>query len=574
MNLDFNVFSIILLLSGGLTLFIAFLLHQKLEKSAKPFSYIMIAISVWAIAYSIQLSSSNYYQILFCTYLQYIGTATTPALWQIAVIKFIGKDKWLSNRNLFFLFLIPGITLLLLYSNRFHYLYYSSISLVRYGELTFMKVEKGPWYIVHMAYFYVMLLWGLYLLIYEFRSADGIYKRQRNIIVLGAIAPWIFNILYQLGIKPYQYLDLTPYSFILTSIIASYGFFRFKLFNISPIAKEMVFDAMQQGALVLDRQRRVVGLNIEMKKILQRGSEVIGEAFSTLFPDQQDLQLEVFQAKSGKIEVKLPEGEKERIFSVEVSQLFENGIFTGTVVLFKDVTAFYAGERIRALMQRKDDFLSIASHELKTPLTTLKGYLKIAANSAKKEGSEQTSEFIKRAEKQADKLAALIKDLLDVSKIEAGRMEYHFSEFPLKEVLEDCIDFANNDSVNHIVMMEGDIDTPIKADRNRIEQVVCNLLSNAIKYSPESPVVTIRVKKDLDNCIVSVKDNGIGVPLDKQSNLFLKFYRVEKTEQKFSGLGIGLFIAHEIIEKHGGKMWLESEPGKGSTFSFSLPLEN
>ena len=125
MNFSFNVFSAILLFSGAFTLLIALLLHQKLEKGIKPFSYIMIAISLWAIAYSVQLSIRDYSQIIFCTYLQYIGIVATPALWQIAVIRFIGKEKWLIRRNILLIFLIPSATLVLLYTNGFHHLYYT-----------------------------------------------------------------------------------------------------------------------------------------------------------------------------------------------------------------------------------------------------------------------------------------------------------------------------------------------------------------------------------------------------------------------------------------------------------------
>ncbi|WP_207426411.1 histidine kinase N-terminal 7TM domain-containing protein [Pedobacter sp. SYSU D00535] len=573
MNLDLNVFSSILLFSGSFNLFVALLLFQRLEKRLKPFSYIMIAISIWALGYGVQLSSHTYNQILFSTYLEYVGIASTPALWQIAIIRFIGKEKWLAGNRLALIFLIPVTTMVLLLTNEHHYLYYSTLELVQYRGMAFLEITKGPWYMVNTAYFYTMLLWGLYLLVAQFKIDDKIYKKQRNVIVLGALGPWLFNVTYQVGYKPFLYLDLTPYAFILTSIIVSLGFFRYKLFEFAPIAKEKVFDVIQEGVLVLDRLDRVASMNPEMRHILKHVSmDIIGQDAKAVFPGNQEFQGLVSSQKNRGLELELWDEEKLRTFSVSSTSMFEDQLYTGKIIIFRDVTEFYAREKMRLLMQKKDDFLSIASHELKTPLTTMKGYLKIAEGIADKLEDPSCRDFIRKAGKQTDKLAGLINDLLDVSKIESGKMQYHLEDFPISEVIEDCIDFANNTSSNHIVVLEGNSDLQVRADRNRLEQVICNLLSNAIKYSPESPVVSINVSQHGSFCHVSVKDLGIGIPRQKHEQLFQKFYRAENVEQRFAGLGIGLFIANEIVLRHGGKMTIDSEEGKGATFSFLVPL--
>jgi len=225
------------------------------------------------------------------------------------------------------------------------------------------------------------------------------------------------------------------------------------------------------------------------------------------------------------------------------------------------------------LLQKKDEFISIASHELKTPITSLKAALQMAERTTlKNEEQKQTRDFVQKAIRQVDKLIELIKDLLDVTKIQAGKLELRKTNFMLSELIAECFEEIQSNSPRHQLILEGDPVIEIHADRNRMEQVIVNLLSNAIKYSPDAEKVVVTVIKSDDTVKISITDFGIGIPKDKLQFLFDRFYRVDENSQRYAGLGLGLYICAEIIKRHKGEIHIESEEGKGSTFWFTIPV--
>lgn len=225
----------------------------------------------------------------------------------------------------------------------------------------------------------------------------------------------------------------------------------------------------------------------------------------------------------------------------------------------------------KKLEQRKDEFIGIASHELRTPLTTVKGYIQILERIIQQMGDDKLNTYVKKTNVYIDKLNSLISELLDVSKMQAGKLQLNYTVFEIEDVILDTIDAVQSTIRSHLILYKGGTNKKIKADRNRLEQVLTNLLANAVKYSPKANQITVETKYENNEVIVSVKDSGVGIPLTEIPKLFQRFYRVEATAEQFSGLGIGLFISSEIIQRHNGRMWVESKESEGSTFSFALP---
>jgi two-component system, chemotaxis family, CheB/CheR fusion protein len=249
----------------------------------------------------------------------------------------------------------------------------------------------------------------------------------------------------------------------------------------------------------------------------------------------------------------------------------------GTV---KDITEKKEAERTmlhlrntEALMHKKDEFMSIASHELKTPLTSIKAYLQLLDQSYDSLADENKRQFIARTCIYAEKLSKLVEDLLDISKIQAGKMAYNMTEFDAGEWLTESIETYQRISPKHRITRQGNIEhTMLKGDKQRLEQVLSNLLSNAIKYSPSAGEVIVKVSRTVTDLRIEVKDFGIGIPPDKQAFVFDRFYRVEGSRAFIPGLGIGLYLSKEIITRHGGRIGVESREEQGSTFYFTLPL--
>lgn len=227
-------------------------------------------------------------------------------------------------------------------------------------------------------------------------------------------------------------------------------------------------------------------------------------------------------------------------------------------------------EEVKTLNSKKDEFIGLASHELKTPLTSISGYLQILGRTLT---DDKNKKFVKKTIQQVNKLTSLVSDLLDVSKIEAGKLQLTKEVFDIKFVLGEAVELIEHSHVHHKISVETNITSlSIFGDPQRIEQVIINLLTNAIKYSPAASEVKVLLSSVNEKIMIGVKDSGIGIPDDMRMNIFSRFFRVEGLSPHMSGLGIGLYLSKEIIERHDGKIWVESELQKGSTFWFSLPI--
>lgn len=221
-------------------------------------------------------------------------------------------------------------------------------------------------------------------------------------------------------------------------------------------------------------------------------------------------------------------------------------------------------------IERKDEFISVASHELKTPLTSLKGYLQLMQS--QEHLPDDTKLYISRGNISINKLQHLINDLLDVSKIKAGKLEYDKNVIDLTALVNTCVENAGYMYPSFNLKRELQEGIMVFGNEERLEQVLMNLINNAVKYSPEKKDITFRVEKNVSLAVVSVIDHGIGLSRADQKRVFERFYRAGEHKFITSGLGMGLYISAEIIKEHNGVMSVKSRLNEGSDFSFSLPL--
>jgi signal transduction histidine kinase len=227
----------------------------------------------------------------------------------------------------------------------------------------------------------------------------------------------------------------------------------------------------------------------------------------------------------------------------------------------------------KQLEQQKDEFVSIASHELKTPITSVKAYTQILGQRFRKTEDTKSVELVEKMDAQLDKLTNLIGDLLDITKIEAGRIRFHESYFDFNELVEETVEDLQRTTEKHLIVKELQPSRTVYGDHDRLGQVLTNFITNAIKYSPAADKIMVKTVVDKNNTTLRVQDFGVGLSKEDQAKVFERFYRVGGPDQAtFPGLGLGLYIASEIIKRHKGRVWVESKPGKGSTFCFSLPM--
>ncbi len=223
--------------------------------------------------------------------------------------------------------------------------------------------------------------------------------------------------------------------------------------------------------------------------------------------------------------------------------------------------------------RKKDEFISIASHELKTPMTSVKGYLQLLERSISKQDIELSRKRLGKVQNQVEKLQILISDLLDMSKIDSGKLQFNKQNFVFDDLLNHVLEVMQHSSPQIKFIKKGTVQNEIWADEIRLEQVIVNFLSNAQKYAGDTEEIHIISEVRGDELYFAVKDFGMGMTEEHQKNVFDKFYRIEETSERFQGFGIGLFICHEIIERHHGRIGVNSAPGEGSEFYFYIPLQ-
>jgi PAS domain S-box-containing protein len=293
-------------------------------------------------------------------------------------------------------------------------------------------------------------------------------------------------------------------------------------------------DRLQEEDLIIDRVRR--GLNVQHFETIR-------------------------QTKDGRL---IP-------ISLTVSPIKAvDGTIIGASKIARDISEqVKAREEIKMLNARKDEFIGIAGHELRTPITTIKGYLQLLEEEAE---TTVARNFLGKALRQVNKLNRLVGDLLDVSRIQAGQLQYNMVACRLLPLIREAVETIRQIYPGHSIDMILPAEDPvITADGAKIEQVLINFLTNAVKYSPDEAKVVVNVKISEGKAIVSVQDFGIGISSQHLDDIFSRYFRVDPSTST-GGLGLGLYISKEIILRHDGDIRVESKIGEGSVFYFSLPL--
>ena len=352
---------------------------------------------------------------------------------------------------------------------------------------------------------------------------------------------------------------------------------------------ETILNSSSNGITVYDKELRFVKMNHAAEKFLNKQSEeLIGKKITEVFP-------EIKNSETYQNILKALTGEHIHLgnyFSVISKRYFDthlvplkdtSGKVYGLLTSGHDITEnIKQMEELKKAVEAdklKSDFIKMASHELKTPITSIKGYVQLLLAMVKEKEDEKNLSplFVKSSlvniEKQVNRLTRLMSELLDLSKIELGQLQLNREEFSMNELVIDVVQDVLYTNPRHQINVYHDFTSTVWADKDRIGQVLVNLLTNAIKYSPQADKIDVTVHGPEKNLVaISVKDFGIGIDKKDHEKIFERFYRSEgHNEQTYPGFGIGLFIAKETVKRHDGMIKVESEKGKGSVFTFTLP---
>jgi PAS domain S-box-containing protein len=366
-----------------------------------------------------------------------------------------------------------------------------------------------------------------------------------------------------------------------------------------------LLDAAPDGIIEVDREGRILTLNAVMEKMFGYGrEELLGQPVEVLVPESIRMTHTGHRAHYWNNPVTRPMGSGLSLYGrrkdgstfpveISLSPVISDDGFCVTAII-RDITERkQSEERLQALQKQytselelrnreieqanrlKSEFLANMSHELRTPLHTVIGFAELLAEETKGPLNPSQKRFINHIHKDAQHLLALINEILDISKIEAGKLQLNWEALDISAVLEDALSSIRPQGAAKSMEIETNIPVPVSVngDRMRVKQILYNLLSNAVKFTREGGHVQVDVIRSDGFAQVSVSDTGIGIPAAEHDSIFDKFHQVGATSSGMrEGTGLGLPITKRLVEEHGGRIWLQSEPGKGSRFTFTLPL--
>jgi NtrC-family two-component system sensor histidine kinase KinB len=366
---------------------------------------------------------------------------------------------------------------------------------------------------------------------------------------------------------------------VMVKKLKAYRDLNFKQILSEKHKSEAIIRSIDDGIIVLNSELKIDDINPTAAKIFsKRSDEIKGRHLLEITKDDKLFNYVKQSFTSGVAPAS--EDPDANIFTVERGQSQQHYLFSVTpvlageeavismVLLLRDIT------RLKELDRLKSEFVMAASHELRTPLTSMGMSISLLKEKAINKLDSKESELLFAADEEVQRLKALVNDLLDISKIEAGKMDIDFDSVPLNLLLEKAVAVLKNQAEEKSIELSyepvSDL-PPIEADVNKITWVLTNLISNSLRYTEANGFIKLSAVQMGSQIHISVTDDGAGIPYEYQSRIFDKFVQV-KTEKALGGSGLGLAICKEIVRAHGGTIWVDSEPGKGSTFTFTVPV--
>jgi signal transduction histidine kinase len=572
MNLETKAFTFLLILSS--VAYIISIVHLFSKKDAPGAIYLFwlgIASVIWINGYIFEINLPLLSQKFQATQFQYLlGIPFVPAFCYLAVVQFTSLKRRPDLKEVLLVLIIPFITTILIWTNDSHQLMYENMRLTISGPFIVLDKDWGVWYYIMFFYSYILLSFGILLLINSVRNSEGVFRKQSLLFLLTFIFPIIANMAYSFKLFPWLPTDLTPVSFAFAAIVMGINFQKHGLLDIVPAARETVIDAMNNGLIILDSHKRIIEANSAAKKVFNQ-SEITGRFAPGLFTEyNMDI---LSDGRQNPMEVKIGNSVFE-ISATEIPRNFPEE--PGKILYFHDITFRKENEeKLKELNSAKDKLFSIIAHDLKNPLYGLIGLSEMLYEDFNVFDKDEMKKVVKDINDLSSSTYTMLENLLAWSRQQTGLIKYNPKEFDISSLIQKNILNASNQAMlKDIILVSAPMDkTTIVADENMIDTVLRNLISNAIKFTNSGGTVAVSLKITNNQAEVIVKDNGVGMSEDTLQKLFLLESDVKSHGTSGEkGTGLGLLLCKDFIERHKGTIIVESTPGKGTAFSFSIPV--
>lgn len=593
MWLEFDSVSISLLVffSGMVPAYFAWISWKRWNsQEAKYFSFLMLACFVYSFLYAFEIFAEVLEVKVLFLKAQYFSAVFLGPLIFLFTTEYTQAKKDDEKKTLHFVFVIPLINLLLVLTNDYHFLFYSSYTLFDNGYFIVLQTQKGLLYWIHQAYTLALLIISCSFLFRMIRIGSIAHSRQIYAVLLAICLPSLFYVSNLVGFVPFD-LDPLPFSFLGTGVLLYLSLYRFRLFQVSPIVHRTLFENLGDGVLVFGWENELITHNPASVSMLElhpeEGDGEMNTVFLQRFSEIKELLKTDFA--SDRVEFERRRDGEMRCFLATKSLIRETrGEGIGKIVLLRDITLekkqqrelLAAKESAVKANQAKSEFLANMSHEIRTPLNGVIGFTELLINTSL---SEQQRRYAMTAYNSAQTLMELINNVLDLAKIEAGKVELDYQEVNLRKLIQTIAEVlsyqANRDDIEFLLNLGEDVPETVITDELKIKQILINLLNNALKFTNEGEVeLKVNVLRFQENGDVSlrfnVRDTGIGIEPEKQKTIFEAFSQADiSTTKRYGGTGLGLTISSKLLAMMGSSLSLISEFGVGSSFSFEVDLK-
>ncbi len=554
--------------------------------AARPLLLLMLALTIWTSGFALEIALQDLSLKLLAAKIQYIGIVAIPIAWLIFAKRYGTLGEPIAHRIGLLLWIEPVLTLLFLWTNEQHHLFYRTISIKQTALLgPMLSTTYGPIFWVHALYAYILILAGSILLLRALLR-NSIRGRQQLIgPLLATIIPWAANAIYLSG---WVELDITPFAFAATGVIWAWSVFRIRMLDLIPIARDEVLESMSDGVIVQNDQNQVIDINNAALSIIKRSrKEVMNKQLITVLPESAEIMRRFRPIIHGSEELQIMDTDGvERWFEVRISPLQDRlKQYSGHLIVLSDITErknaeailLAAKEAAEHASRTKSAILMNMSHELLTPLNAIIGYSELLLLSTPHTSPEHITDLT-HIMNSGQNLLNMVRDVLDLAQVEAGVLRCDIQPINLDQLVESlAANVMPTLQMHHnqlAINTSGKLGT-IYSDQEKLERIIAHLLDNAAKFT-EYGTVTLSVYQTLLNqqpiVTFHIADTGHGIASEAIEGLFQPFTQEDmSTTRRHGGMGIGLAIVHQFCQLLGGTLNASSKSGAGSTFELTIP---
>ncbi|UKS25924.1 ATP-binding protein [Paenibacillus sp. HWE-109] len=582
--MSYNLYlSVLLMAATCCSLVITYLSWKRRELPiAISYGLGLLTGAFYTFGYAFEIVSTTLDQIRFWLRIEYIGIPFGTILWFILVLQYTGRQKYINKWVIGLLMIVPMITFISHNTNKWHHLFYKSMTLDYSEGFPLAVLEKGPLYMLHVVYSYSFFVVGMVFLIQMFLKATPRMKKQIAFMIIGSWGPYGFTLVYLSGII-YMPIDISPFGFIFSGVFFLWGIYQFNMLRLAPLALQKVFASMQDAVMVFDLDNTLTSFNQSAVGVIRGLShQWIGQPAVQLFNSYPVLLEKIVQGPSMASKIQLTDSTDEQFYNVHMSFITDiQHKPAGKMILISNVTEVVRSEerlrdnarQLSELNTFKDKMFNVVAHDIRDPLAVLINLMELMEDDMQDCNGDH-EEIVREMGQQIQNTFILVESLLDWFRSQRGGIIFNPVERDLALAVQTSLRLLHVRSESKQIQIISEIpkDTYVYADKEMLDLIIRNLLSNAIKFTVLGGTIRLRTEHAEDKIIVSVSDTGEGIPTDQASTLLQEFYPISSMGTAGErGVGLGLTLCREFVRLNGGEIWFDSAPAQGSTFYFSIP---